>query len=177
VQYKQHRQVRGPGNSVGIATGYGLDGPGIESRWRLNFPHLETGPGAHPASCKMGTGSFPGVKSGRGVTLTPYPLLVPWSRKGRSIPLFPLWAVRPVQSLSAFTAVHFTFTFTKNVPCGRSLNLRRVKWVSFFFFSQSNLVNSTFVHALNQNNLIKCWQGSQPVTLFVCTVFCGFPNN
>ena len=24
----------GPGNSVGIATGYGLDGPGIESRGR-----------------------------------------------------------------------------------------------------------------------------------------------
>jgi hypothetical protein len=23
----------GPGGSVGIATGYGLDGPGIESRW------------------------------------------------------------------------------------------------------------------------------------------------
>jgi hypothetical protein len=30
----------GPGNSVGIATGYGLDGPGIESRWRRDFPHL-----------------------------------------------------------------------------------------------------------------------------------------
>jgi len=27
----------------------------------------------------MGTGSFPGVKNGRGVTLTPHPLLVPWS--------------------------------------------------------------------------------------------------
>jgi len=27
----------------------------------------------------MGTGSFPGVKSGRGVTLTLKPLLVPWS--------------------------------------------------------------------------------------------------
>jgi len=27
----------------------------------------------------MGTGSFPGVKSDRGVTLTPHPLLVPWS--------------------------------------------------------------------------------------------------
>jgi len=26
----------------------------------------------------MGTGSFPGVKSGRGVTLTAHPLLVPW---------------------------------------------------------------------------------------------------
>ena len=24
---------RGPGSSVGIATDYGLDGPGIESRW------------------------------------------------------------------------------------------------------------------------------------------------
>jgi hypothetical protein len=25
--------VYGPGSTVGIATGYGLDGPGIESRW------------------------------------------------------------------------------------------------------------------------------------------------
>ena len=30
----------GPGSSVGIATEYGLDGPGIESRWGRNFPHL-----------------------------------------------------------------------------------------------------------------------------------------
>jgi len=30
----------GPGSSVGIATGYGLDSPGIESRWRRDFPHL-----------------------------------------------------------------------------------------------------------------------------------------
>jgi hypothetical protein len=49
--------------SVGIATGYGLDGPGIESRWgaRLSAP-VQTGPGAHPASCTMSTGSFPGIK-------------------------------------------------------------------------------------------------------------------
>jgi len=32
---------------------------------------------AYPASCTRGTGSFLGVKSGRGVTLTPHPLLVP----------------------------------------------------------------------------------------------------
>ena len=52
---------RGPGIVVGIATGYGLDGPGIESRWGARFSaHVETGPGAHPASCKFGTGSFPG---------------------------------------------------------------------------------------------------------------------
>jgi hypothetical protein len=43
---------------------------------RFSTP-VHTGPGAHPASCKMSTGSFPGVKSGRGVTLTPHPLLVP----------------------------------------------------------------------------------------------------
>ena len=59
----------------------------------------------------MGTGSFPGVKSGRGVTLTPHPLLLPWSRKSRAISLLPLWAVRPVQSLSACTRVHFTYFF------------------------------------------------------------------
>jgi len=34
----------------------------------------------HPASCTMGTVSFPGVESGRGVTLTPHPLLVPRSK-------------------------------------------------------------------------------------------------
>jgi len=30
----------GPGSVVGIATGYGLDGPGIESRWGRDSPHL-----------------------------------------------------------------------------------------------------------------------------------------
>ena len=28
------------GSSVGIATGYGLDGPGIEALWWRDFPHL-----------------------------------------------------------------------------------------------------------------------------------------
>ena len=32
--------VGGPGSVVGIATGYWLDGPGIESRWERDFPHL-----------------------------------------------------------------------------------------------------------------------------------------
>jgi len=102
--------IAGPGSSVGIATGYGLDGPEIEYRWGRDFSApVQTGPGAHPASCTTGTGSFQGGKSGRGVTLTPHLLLVPWSRKSRAIPLLPLWAVRPVQSLSACTTVHFTF--------------------------------------------------------------------
>jgi hypothetical protein len=32
--------IRGPSSSVGIVTAYGLDGPGIESRWGRDFPHL-----------------------------------------------------------------------------------------------------------------------------------------
>ena len=44
------------------------------------------------APCTIGTGSFPGVKSGRGMLLTTHPLLVPWSLKSRAIPLLTLWA-------------------------------------------------------------------------------------
>jgi hypothetical protein len=54
-------------------------------------------------SCYIALWSIP-----RGVTLTPHPLQVPWSRKCRAIPLLSLWAVRPVQNLSACTRVHFT---------------------------------------------------------------------
>jgi len=59
--------------------------------WHI-IPPVQTGPGAHPASCKMGTGSIPGVKCGRGVLLTTHPLLVPRSWKSRAIPLPTLWA-------------------------------------------------------------------------------------
>jgi hypothetical protein len=39
----------------------------------------------HPASCTMGTiGPFPGIKGGRGVTLTTHPHLVPKSRLSKS---------------------------------------------------------------------------------------------
>ena len=69
--YCMFKTCCGPGSSVGIATGYRLDGPGNESRWGARFSvPVQTSPGSHPASCTMGTGSFPGVKSGRGVTLT-----------------------------------------------------------------------------------------------------------
>jgi len=32
--------VNGPGSLVGIATRYGLEGLGIESRWWRDYPHL-----------------------------------------------------------------------------------------------------------------------------------------
>ena len=53
----------GPVSSVGIATDYGLDGPGVESRWGARFSApVQNGPRAHPASYTIGTGSLQGVK-------------------------------------------------------------------------------------------------------------------
>ena len=60
------RYKTGPGSSVGIATDYGLDGPRSNPGWGRDFPLVQTSPGAHPASCKMGTGSFQRVKYGPG---------------------------------------------------------------------------------------------------------------
>ena len=57
-------------SSVGIATELRAGRSGVESQWGRDFPPVQTGPGAHPASYKMGTGSFPGIKCGRGVLLT-----------------------------------------------------------------------------------------------------------
>jgi len=51
----------GPGSSVGIATEYVLDGPGIESRWGRDFPPVQTGPGAHPAAVQC----VPGLSRGK----------------------------------------------------------------------------------------------------------------
>jgi len=63
--------------ACGIATGWaGQPGNLIPVGARFSAS-VQAGPGAHPASCTMGTGSFPGVKSGRRVTLTSHPLLVP----------------------------------------------------------------------------------------------------
>jgi len=73
-KYRVWIRVRGLGSVVGIATGYGLDGPGIESRWGVRFSApVQTGPGAHPASYVMGTGSFPGDKERPGRDAEPSP--------------------------------------------------------------------------------------------------------
>ena len=101
--FREYLYMSGPGSSVGIATDYWLDGPRIESRWGRDFPPVQIGPGVNPASCTMGTGSFPGVKCGRGILLTTHPLLAPKSWKSRAIPLPPLWATtRPITGLLYF---------------------------------------------------------------------------
>ena len=62
-----------PGSSVRIASELRAGRSGIESRWGRDFPPVQTGPGAHPASCKMGTGSSPKgkVRPGRAADHSP----------------------------------------------------------------------------------------------------------
>ena len=82
--------ICGSVRSVGIATELraGRSGDLIPVGDEI-FPPVQTGPVANPASCTMGTGSFPGVKCGRGVLLTTLLLLEPKSWKSRAIILPP----------------------------------------------------------------------------------------
>jgi hypothetical protein len=108
-------------SSVGIATGYGLDGPGIESRWGARFfAHVQNGPGAHPASCTAGTGSFPGVKwPGRGADHPP-----PSSaevKKELELYLYPpLWAF---ESVTGYIYLYVCFI----IASGRFQSFRNVR--------------------------------------------------
>jgi hypothetical protein len=88
--------------------------PRIEYRWGRDFPHLFR-PALEPTQPLVPwvAGSFPGVKSGRGMTLAPYRFYCRGQRKSRDIPLLPLWAVRSLQSLSACAVYLYLYS-----PCG-----------------------------------------------------------
>jgi len=51
-------EIRGP-----VVTELRAGRSAIEFRWGRDFPPIQTGPGVHPASCTMGTGSFPEVEA------------------------------------------------------------------------------------------------------------------
>jgi hypothetical protein len=60
--------------SVGIANDYGLEGPGIESRWGEIFHTSPDWPWGPLSLMYNGYRVFPGIKVGRGVLLTTHPL-------------------------------------------------------------------------------------------------------
>jgi len=87
----------GRDSSVGIATGYGTDGLGIEycgGGVRSSAP-VQTGPGAHPASYTIRTVSFPGVK-----------------RPERGVDHAPPFSADVQWAFVTCYRVNFTFTFT-----------------------------------------------------------------
>ena len=64
----------GRDSSVGIATGYGLDGPGIESRWgREIFRNCTGRPWGPPSLLYNGYRAFPGGKERPGRDADPSP--------------------------------------------------------------------------------------------------------
>ena len=69
IQTGNSKYFMGRDSSVGIATGYGLHGPGIESKWRQDLPHpfiSALGPNQLPVQWVPGL--FSGIKRpGRGV--------------------------------------------------------------------------------------------------------------
>jgi len=83
-----------------IATGYELDGLGIQSRWGEIFRTCSDRPWGPPSLLYNGYRVFPGGKERSGRDSDPSPPSSAMLKKE--------WAVRPVQSLSVCTRVHFT---------------------------------------------------------------------
>jgi len=97
-----------------LATDWTVSGDRITMVAKFTAP-VRTGPVATQPPVQWVPCLSRKVKSDQDVKLTPHPFLVPWSWKGRAIPLLPLWALRLVQSLSVCTRVHFNFFLTKNL--------------------------------------------------------------
>ena len=105
----------GSGSSVSISTELraGRSGDRIPVGGGEIFRTCSDRPWGPPSLLYSGYRVFTGGKERPGRDADTSPLLVPWSKKCRAIPLLPLSAVRPVHSLSACTRVHFTFTFLR----------------------------------------------------------------
>ena len=90
----------GPGSSVGIGTDYGLDGPGIESRWGVRFSARPDRPWGPPSLLYNVYRVFPGGKERPRRDADPSPpssaeVLQEWSYNST-----PLWATTgPVTGL------------------------------------------------------------------------------
>jgi hypothetical protein len=118
---KQIFALVGRDSSVVITTRYGLDVPGIGSRWGRYFPHPSR-PALRPTqSCTMGTGSFLGVKrSVRGVDHPPTSSAEVKEKVELCI-CFPLWA---------FVAWIVAFSNSVNAPKTGAPNRNRLQIVS-----------------------------------------------
>ena len=137
-------QNGGPGSSVDIATGYGLEVPGIETRWGEIFwpwtPH---------SLLYNGYRIFPGDKERPGRDAdhsSPSSVVV---MKGWSYTSTPPVDLRSVQSLSACTRVTFTFTLrTHNGHAWRSQWLPRKTCGLFYHTDTADKLTRRFAQAV-----------------------------
>ena len=115
-----------PPSSVGIATRYGLDGPGIESQWEGEIFHTRPdrswGP---PCLLYNGYRVFPGGKAAGKWRWPPTPIQRRGWRKSRAITLLRLWA------FVACSRANFTFTFTGTALWGRGEQPTNYSWKPF----------------------------------------------
>jgi len=109
--------MRGPDSVVGIATGYGLDGPGIESRWERDFLHLSRtalGPTQPPVQW------VPGLTRGQRAAgawrwpLTPFSSVVKKEQSSTSTPRMGRRSCTEPQCLYK-GALYLTFTLAEEV--------------------------------------------------------------
>jgi hypothetical protein len=126
---------------VGIATHYGLEGPGIESRWGeifRTYPHRLRGP---PNLLYSGYRLFPGGKGGRGVMLTTHPLLVPKLRKSWAITPLTLWVLRGLLRGSLYPYRSVTFL----IPVFIGLDATPIDKFVLFLHQGYNAVSSPYL--------------------------------
>ena len=116
----------GRDSSVGITARYGLGGPAIESRWGARFSApVQSGPGSHPASYTMGTGSFRGGEGGKaaqGVTLTtPHPSSAEVKERVELYLYSALWAFVTCSRVNFICQLNWAILLCDVIPDGRTV--------------------------------------------------------
>jgi hypothetical protein len=124
---------RGPDSSVGIATRYGLDGPGIKTKYPVvgeifrTFPDRPWGP---PSLLYNGYRVFLGCKVA-GAWCWPPPILAPRSRMSGAVPLLPLWSF--VACYRAYIFLNFSESFALEF-------FHIILEIRYFYFKTTNNV-------------------------------------
>jgi len=96
-----------PGSSVVITTELPVGCSVIEFQWGRDFRPVHTDHGAHPAYCKIGTITFPGLNCGRCMLLNTHPLLVSRTCNSTAIPLP---TIRATSACNRNTILQTTYT-------------------------------------------------------------------
>jgi hypothetical protein len=115
------------------------------------FAHVQTGPGAHPASCTMCTGSFPGGKRpGRGADHPPP--LAPRLRMSRAIPLRPLWALGGLYRVSFILPLHKNSGLTGRVAMSLIELWQRFGRILVPSYSRAKQYSKVFLNCFSQRD-------------------------